>query len=151
MKNIRYAAVGSAALVVLILGYAVALAHSGGLDSNGGHWDHKTGTYHYHRGPKAGGGSKSSSSSSTNISTSSSYSDNTVSSDLSGTPEVSISSSEREDEGRFTIRKTGPNQYALSYSSTQHAGSTTTYFTARAEDIEDFGRALADVIDADVD
>jgi hypothetical protein len=23
--------------------------HSGGLDKNGGHTDHKTGTYHYHR------------------------------------------------------------------------------------------------------
>ena len=26
-----------------------ALAHSGGLDKNGGHWNHKTGHYHYHR------------------------------------------------------------------------------------------------------
>lgn len=26
-------------------------AHSGGLDSNGGHWDRKAGTYHYHRAP----------------------------------------------------------------------------------------------------
>lgn len=24
-------------------------AHSGGLDQNGGHYDHKTGLYHYHR------------------------------------------------------------------------------------------------------
>ena len=23
--------------------------HSGGLDQNGGHWDRKKGTYHYHR------------------------------------------------------------------------------------------------------
>lgn len=28
-------------------------AHSGRLDANGGHWNHKTGTYHYHRGPKS--------------------------------------------------------------------------------------------------
>ena len=26
-------------------------AHSGRLDRFGGHWNHKTGTYHYHRGP----------------------------------------------------------------------------------------------------
>ena len=25
--------------------------HSGGLDRCGGHWNHKIGTYHYHRGP----------------------------------------------------------------------------------------------------
>jgi len=24
-------------------------SHSGGLDANGGHYDHKNGTYHYHR------------------------------------------------------------------------------------------------------
>lgn len=26
-----------------------AFAHSGGLDKNGGHLNHKNGTYHYHR------------------------------------------------------------------------------------------------------
>lgn len=28
-----------------------AMPHSGGLDSNGGHYDHKTGSYHCHRAP----------------------------------------------------------------------------------------------------
>ena len=28
------------------------LAHSGRTDSFGGHWNHKTGTYHYHGGPR---------------------------------------------------------------------------------------------------
>lgn len=28
---------------------STALAHGGGLDQNGGHWDHRTGTYHKHR------------------------------------------------------------------------------------------------------
>ncbi len=34
-----------------------AFAHPGGLDSNGGHTDHRTGTYHYHGGGGGGGGS----------------------------------------------------------------------------------------------
>ena len=32
----------------------LAFAHSGRLDENGGHWDHSTGTYHYHTGENAG-------------------------------------------------------------------------------------------------
>ena len=28
-------------------------AHSGRTDKNGGHWDRKKGTYHYHNTPKA--------------------------------------------------------------------------------------------------
>jgi len=28
-------------------------AHSGRTDKNGGHWDRKKGTYHYHNNPKA--------------------------------------------------------------------------------------------------
>lgn len=35
-------------LMVVALGGS-AVAHSGGLDSYGGHWNHSTGTYHYHR------------------------------------------------------------------------------------------------------
>lgn len=31
-----------------------AHAHPGGLDKHGGHYDHKTGEYHYHQGPNAG-------------------------------------------------------------------------------------------------
>ncbi|MEG1575023.1 MAG: YHYH domain-containing protein [Bacteroidales bacterium] len=41
------------AIITLVLALSamttMAMAHSGGLDQNGGHWDHKTGTYHYHR------------------------------------------------------------------------------------------------------
>mgnify|MGYP002626114782 FL=1 len=41
--------------VLLILSLAVAAdAHPGKLDENGGHYDSKTGKYHYHKGPKAG-------------------------------------------------------------------------------------------------
>jgi uncharacterized protein YgiM (DUF1202 family) len=34
-------------------------SHSGRTDSNGGHWDRKAGTYHYHNGGKASSGSTS--------------------------------------------------------------------------------------------
>ena len=41
--------------VLLLLSLAVtANAHPGKLDENGGHYDSKTGKYHYHKGPKAG-------------------------------------------------------------------------------------------------
>ncbi|MBR1672758.1 MAG: YHYH domain-containing protein, partial [Fretibacterium sp.] len=33
---------------------AVACAHPGKLDENGGHYESRTGKYHYHKGPKAG-------------------------------------------------------------------------------------------------
>ena len=37
--------------VLLILSVpSTAFAHSGRLDANGGHYNRKTGTYHYHRG-----------------------------------------------------------------------------------------------------
>lgn len=32
----------------------LVFAHPGRLDENGGHWDHSTGTYHYHTGENAG-------------------------------------------------------------------------------------------------
>jgi hypothetical protein len=37
---------------ILLLGFSAlqASAHGGGLDSDGGHYNHKTGGYHYHRG-----------------------------------------------------------------------------------------------------
>lgn len=41
-----------ALLLVFMFTLALAstvFAHSGGLDQNGGHWDHRTGTYHKHR------------------------------------------------------------------------------------------------------
>lgn len=37
-------------LCVLMMAASSALAHSGGTDSSGGHWNHKTGEYHYHHG-----------------------------------------------------------------------------------------------------
>lgn len=40
-------------LLIMIVSVSVVLAHPGGLDSNGGHWDRKAGTYHYHRTPAA--------------------------------------------------------------------------------------------------
>jgi len=40
-----------ALLILLFLALALVFSHSGGLDSNGGHWDRKSGTYHYHRSP----------------------------------------------------------------------------------------------------
>lgn len=36
------------ALIFLIAASGLALAHSGRTDVYGGHWDHKSGTYHYH-------------------------------------------------------------------------------------------------------
>lgn len=39
--------------IAVLLGAAMTLAHSGGLDSRGGHMNRKTGQYHYHRQPAA--------------------------------------------------------------------------------------------------
>ncbi len=42
------------ALILLIMSAVLlssAGSHPGGLDSSGGHWDRKSGTYHYHRAP----------------------------------------------------------------------------------------------------
>jgi hypothetical protein len=41
------------ALLILTSAVTPALAHSGRTDSNGGHWDHSTGEYHYHHGYSA--------------------------------------------------------------------------------------------------
>lgn len=46
---------------VLLLGYGLVVAHSGGLDSKGGHYNRKTGEYHYHRGSNAPSKSKATS------------------------------------------------------------------------------------------
>lgn len=35
-------------LVAIMSIAAISFAHSGGTDSNGGHYDHSTGQYHYH-------------------------------------------------------------------------------------------------------
>ncbi len=40
-------------IIILILSCTSALAHPGGLDSNGGHYNRKTGEYHYHNKDKA--------------------------------------------------------------------------------------------------
>ena len=39
--------------VAALFAAALALAHGGGLDANGGHTDRRTGEYHQHRGPGA--------------------------------------------------------------------------------------------------
>ena len=39
-----------AILMSIFLIPGVSFAHSGGLDSKGGHYNRKTGEYHYHRG-----------------------------------------------------------------------------------------------------
>ena len=44
----------SVMLVFLLTG---VVAHSGRTDANGGHWNRKTGTYHYHNGGKSSSGS----------------------------------------------------------------------------------------------
>jgi hypothetical protein len=36
------------ALIVCLLGTTAVLAHSGGTDANGCHYNHKTGDYHCH-------------------------------------------------------------------------------------------------------
>ena len=49
--------VGIALVVAVLVGALLATlvqAHGGGLDSNGGHNDRKSGGYHFHRGPLAG-------------------------------------------------------------------------------------------------
>jgi len=38
-------------ILILFITTALVFPHGGGLDSNGGHWDRKAGTYHYHRAP----------------------------------------------------------------------------------------------------
>lgn len=43
----------AAFLYVSIFFYQSAGAHSGGLDAKGGHYNRKTGEYHYHRGDGA--------------------------------------------------------------------------------------------------
>ena len=35
-------------VVIVIFCYNFSLTHSGRTDKNGGHWNHKSGTYHYH-------------------------------------------------------------------------------------------------------
>lgn len=37
-------------ILIIVLTPTIVLAHSGKTDSNGGHYDHSTGNYHYHHG-----------------------------------------------------------------------------------------------------
>lgn len=39
-----------ALILVLLFCSPIAYAHSGGTDSNGGHWDSSSNSYHYHHG-----------------------------------------------------------------------------------------------------
>ena len=48
----KYGVKAIAIVAILFFTAVLAYTHSGGLDQNGGHWDRKKGTYHYHR-PKA--------------------------------------------------------------------------------------------------
>ena len=51
MSKIKRAFIAGFLLLSLVV---AANAHPGKLDENGGHYDSKTGKYHYHKGPKAG-------------------------------------------------------------------------------------------------
>ena len=44
--------------LLVFSGLTNAYGHGGGLDQNGGHWDRKAGTYHYHR-PRSGSSANS--------------------------------------------------------------------------------------------
>lgn len=55
-------------LLAFIMVVPIAFAHPGRTDSNGGHWDRSTGTYHYHNDGSYQGGSGSGSSSSGSVS-----------------------------------------------------------------------------------
>lgn len=41
-------------LIALLLFSGQAIAHGGGLDEHGGHYNRKQGNYHFHRGPLTG-------------------------------------------------------------------------------------------------
>lgn len=66
MKSIlKKSAVLSILSVLLITLIIPVFAHPGSLDENGGHWNHKTGEYHYHAGTHSEGSNNTSSSSTT--------------------------------------------------------------------------------------
>lgn len=56
-------------LILSILISTYALSHPGRLDSSGGHWNRKTGTYHYHRATSSSYNSNSTTSKSTKSTT----------------------------------------------------------------------------------
>ncbi|MCL1940688.1 MAG: YHYH domain-containing protein [Synergistaceae bacterium] len=97
---------------ILLLFVTSAFPHPGRTDANGGHYDRKTGQYHYHNSGSSS--SRSSSSSSTNRSTSSSASRSTSKSGQNSnevsnlyiqlTPTVNI-----EPDGFYYVRLLGAN------------------------------------------
>lgn len=97
-KNINF--------TILISTYA--LSHPGRLDSNGGHWNRKTGTYHYHRAT-----SSSYNSNSTNSTTSKSTKTVNTKSTVTQPKKTTIKKplmSKDEIYTRLTfLRYTGPN------------------------------------------
>lgn len=63
MKNKRALLTCLLLLLITVVCIASVFAHPGRTDSNGGHWDRQSGTYHFHTGEyagKGGGGSSSS-------------------------------------------------------------------------------------------
>ena len=64
MKNKRTLIIGMLSLLISLVCIASVFAHPGRTDSNGGHWDRKNGTYHFHTGEYAGRSSSGSSSNS---------------------------------------------------------------------------------------
>lgn len=64
MKNKKYPMMIVVLLSLCFISAFSAFAHPGRTDQNGGHWDRKAGTYHFHSGEYAGKGSRGSSASS---------------------------------------------------------------------------------------
>ena len=63
MKNKNYPLLIWMLLILFLASIVNVFAHPGRTDQNGGHWDRKAGTYHYHTGEyagKGGGGSSKS-------------------------------------------------------------------------------------------
>ena len=55
MKNKKYPLLLWVLLISFLASIVNVLAHPGSLDSNGGHWDRKNGTYHFHEGKNTSG------------------------------------------------------------------------------------------------
>ena len=62
-RNKKSALLVGASIAVCVLSVISVCAHPGRTDQNGGHWDRKAGTYHFHTGEYAGKGSGGGSSS----------------------------------------------------------------------------------------
>lgn len=64
MKNKRASLISLLLLLISLVCIVSVFAHPGRTDSNGGHWDRQSGTYHFHTGEYAGKGSSGNSSNS---------------------------------------------------------------------------------------